>query len=183
MAFNPSTGKWEYENPAVSNQLTGLLSKNTDYMKAATTSGLKTANKRGLLNSSIAVGAAHDSAIKNALPVASQDAAQISQQNLQRGQFDHDAGQLDKQLGTQKELAYANIASYDREKAAALGASFENSYAEIYRTIAQNENLPAKVRDSYLAHAATIRDSNYNFMSQLYGIEIDWGDAGGEAAP
>ncbi len=174
MAFDPQTGKWEYESADVGKQLTGLLGKSSPYLTAARTGAMKTANSRGLLNSSIAAGAGENAAIKSALPIASQNADQISQQNLQAGQFGHEAKQLGTQLQSQEDIAYANIARLDREKSAALSAAYENSYTEAFRTIGQNENLPAKVRDKYLKHLATIRDHNYRLLEQLYSVDIDW---------
>ena len=58
----------------VQGQMTGLLSGNSDYMKINEAKGAAMANSRGLLNSSMAVGAARKAAIESALPIASQDA-------------------------------------------------------------------------------------------------------------
>jgi hypothetical protein len=174
MAYNSTTGVWDPESADVGKQVTGLLSKGGDYMKAATAGATKAANRRGLINSSISAGAGVDAAIKSALPIASQNAQQIHQQNLQTGQFGHEAGQLGKQIESTEKMGFANIAAHDREKTLAGLAAFENSYGEIFRTIGQNEALPAAVRDKYLAQAAKMRDSNMNLVSQLYGVELDW---------
>lgn len=85
----PSTGEWEEppeymmdtsEAPktvddldTVENRLTGLINKDSDYMKLAETRALQDMNSRGILNSSLAVGAAHAAAIEAALPIAQQD--------------------------------------------------------------------------------------------------------------
>ena len=66
---------------SVANQLAGLLSSNSPYMKAAREAGLRQANSRGLLNSSIAAGNAEAAAIAAAAPIAGQDAGQIHQRN------------------------------------------------------------------------------------------------------
>ncbi|WP_020409802.1 hypothetical protein [Hahella ganghwensis] len=65
----------------VSGQLTGLLSQDNPYMKRAEQNALRTANSRGLLNSTMAVGAAHGAAIDAALPIAQQDAATYHDQS------------------------------------------------------------------------------------------------------
>lgn len=174
MAYNATTGKWEQEDASVSNRVTGLMSKNNPYMQQARTRGMQSANRRGLLNSSMAVGAAEGEAYSAAVPIASQEASQVHQRNMQQGQFDHDAGQLGKQIESQEKLGFANIAAHDREKAAALAAAMENSYAEMFRTIGQNADLPAAVRDKYLQHAGTVRDNNLRLVEQLYGITLDW---------
>lgn len=58
----------------VSNQISGLLSKENQYVKAARASGERTAARRGLQNSSIAAQAGEMGAISAALPIAASDA-------------------------------------------------------------------------------------------------------------
>lgn len=63
------------ENKAtVSGQMTGLLNQNSPYMQAATAGAMRTANNRGLLNSSISAGEGVKSAIETSMPMAQQDA-------------------------------------------------------------------------------------------------------------
>jgi hypothetical protein len=50
---------------------------------------LKAANSRGLLNSSMAVGASQDAVLKNALPIAAQDASQAFQKNMAARGFEY----------------------------------------------------------------------------------------------
>jgi hypothetical protein len=73
------------DNELVSNQLNGLLAPGSQYIDLARQSGLDTANSRGLLNSSMAAGAAQAEAIKAALPIAQGNAQAYNaaaQQNL-----------------------------------------------------------------------------------------------------
>ena len=99
------------ERGTVAGQMRGLLAENSPYLQVARTGALQTAAGRGLLNSSIAAGAGEEAAIKQALPIAQQDAqtyADIGKQNaktisdsllnLQVGQLEH-----------QKNLANAKI--------------------------------------------------------------------------
>ena len=44
----------------------------------------------------------------------------------------------------------------------------------MFSSLQQNPELPAPVRDQYLAHAGKIRDSNMALVEQLYGIGLDW---------
>lgn len=62
--------------------LSSMTTKDTPYMKAARTNGLQASASRGLLNSSMAVGASEASAIKAAAPFALQDSQSYIQQNL-----------------------------------------------------------------------------------------------------
>lgn len=58
----------------VENRVAGIIAKNSPLMKQAQTAASKAMNARGLLNSSMAVGAAQDATIRTALPIAQQDA-------------------------------------------------------------------------------------------------------------
>ena len=73
-----------YENDDVVAQLNRITSQDSDYMKLARTSGLQTANKRGLLNSSIAAGASQAAAIASAAPLALQNSQSMAARNLER---------------------------------------------------------------------------------------------------
>jgi hypothetical protein len=66
----------------VSANLDRLLESNSTYMKRARSQGRQAANRRGLLNSSMAAGAAQASAIDAALPIASQQADIAAQSDL-----------------------------------------------------------------------------------------------------
>jgi hypothetical protein len=72
------------EDASVEKQLTGLLADNSLYMQAARKGGIRTAARRGLLNSTIAAGAGEAAAIAAAAPIASQQAAQIHAANQSR---------------------------------------------------------------------------------------------------
>lgn len=74
-------GTWSPETTSVATKLDSLLSSDSQYIKAARASGTQQAAKRGLLNSSIAAGAAETAAITAALPIASQDAQAIENRN------------------------------------------------------------------------------------------------------
>ena len=58
----------------VSNQLSGLLAKNNPYIQQAVNAANLQASRRGMLNTGAAAGFATDAAIKQALPIAQQDA-------------------------------------------------------------------------------------------------------------
>lgn len=162
MPFNPD-GTWKPESADVSSRVTGLIKTDSPLMTAARTKGLQTANRRGLLNSSISVQAGEQAALDVALPIASQEAAQVHQANI---------GSMD--IGSKEKVASMNVAANDREKATAAAAAMGNSYAEAFRTIASAHDLPADSRDKYLEHLGRLRDSNMNLVEQLYGIDLDW---------
>ena len=101
----------DQERGTVAGQMRGLLAENSPYLQVARTGAMQTAAGRGLLNSSMAAGAGEEAAIRQALPIAQQDAqtyADLGKQNaktisdsllnLQVGQLEH-----------QKNLANAKI--------------------------------------------------------------------------
>lgn len=72
------------ENDSVSERIAAITAQDSPLMEQARTSGLKLANSRGLLNSTMAIGAAQDSTYRAATPIASQEAAQAAGRNAQR---------------------------------------------------------------------------------------------------
>lgn len=83
MAYDPVTGQWKPEDTSVERRVTGLLSKESPLMKQAATQGAQASNRRGLMNSSMGVQAGQASRVAAALPIASQDAGQAHEKNLQ----------------------------------------------------------------------------------------------------
>jgi len=112
-----------YDPVNVEDRLTGLLNKDSDYMKANTTKALQMSNNRGLANSSMAVGAGRLAAIESALPIATQDAAAQNQ----AGQWNSNAV---NQFGLANQAAN-NRASFDN-------ANFLNT-SDQFNATAQNQ--------------------------------------------
>lgn len=73
---------------SVAGQLSGLLSSNSPYIKAAEETAKRTSNARGLLNSTMAATAGQKAAIESALPIAQQDAQYRQQMGLQTQEGD-----------------------------------------------------------------------------------------------
>ena len=88
----------------VEDRMTGLLSKSSPYMKVARTGAKKQAASRGLLNSTIAAGAGEDAAIKNALPIASQDAGAYNAMETQEYQQKATEDLLGQETGYKSDL-------------------------------------------------------------------------------
>ncbi len=79
-----SGGNYAYTREAqddamVENRLNNLTASDSRYIQQARQGALRQANRRGLLNSSIAAGAAEGEAIRAGLPIASQDASTVDQ--------------------------------------------------------------------------------------------------------
>lgn len=73
------------KSASVADNVAKITSQDSPLMQQAKTQGLQTANRRGLLNSSIAVGAAQNAVIQAATPIASQDAS-IAANSYEAGQ-------------------------------------------------------------------------------------------------
>jgi hypothetical protein len=112
--YNAQTGEIDPAN-TVEGRLSSILAQDSAYMKRARQIGLREAGRRGLINSSIAAGAAAGAMTDRALPVAQQDAAMgfeqstINQAAVNRAReftsgAENTASNLNAQLGTQVEL-------------------------------------------------------------------------------
>jgi hypothetical protein len=114
MAYD-AQDQWKPEDDSVKKQITGMMSSDSPYMKAARNKGHQFANQRGMMNSSIAGQAAEAAAINAALPIAQQDASQIAaknsadlgfkhQQSLNTQTQGHQMEQIDKEDSIRKDL-------------------------------------------------------------------------------
>ena len=93
------------KDSTVEGRLEGLLSQSNPYIDRARTEAAQYSNRRGMLNSSMAAGAAEGAAIDRALPIAQQDArANLEQQFLNQGYSNDEAKALADQSVTQNNL-------------------------------------------------------------------------------
>lgn len=81
MAYD-ANGFWKPEDDNVVSQTTGLMAGDSPLIKQARSQGEAAANRRGLLNSSISAGASEGAAYAAAIPLASQQSAQIHAKNM-----------------------------------------------------------------------------------------------------
>lgn len=113
------------ENDLVQGRMDGLLNSGSQYMQSAKESGLRTAQSRGLLNSSLAAGQSQAAAIEAALPIAQQDSQSLVdagmtgyegkiQGELARQGYDQSLGTISAQEGASSRLsAQENDAASD----------------------------------------------------------------------
>ena len=85
----------------VAGQVNGLISQNSPLLQQTQTKALEQANQRGLLNSSMAVGAAQSALYSAALPIAQADAAtsqiQVDDRHASTGVLRQATTQVDRQ--------------------------------------------------------------------------------------
>jgi len=109
--YTPYTDVQGQVNPesTVEGRLSGLLSQNNDYIKRARTEAEQFANRRGMLNTSMAAGAAEGAAIDRALPIAQQDAASFLKQQFINQGYSNDAAEYLAQQSVTRENLEAGL--------------------------------------------------------------------------
>lgn len=83
MAMNDGAD-WGGKDDNVAKRIAQITSENSPLMQQARTTGLQQANRRGLSNSSMAVGASQAEAIRAAAPIASQEATLSAESRAQQ---------------------------------------------------------------------------------------------------
>jgi hypothetical protein len=96
------------KDDGVATRVAALTSEDSPLMQQARTAGLQQANARGVLNSSIGIGAAQDSAIRAALPIAQQEAQEAANSNSQRYDLAAQMDRLRAQAGFNSQAAAEN---------------------------------------------------------------------------
>ena len=97
------------DDSTVEGRMSGLLSQNSDYIQRARTNADRMSNRRGMFNSSMAMGAAEGAAIDRALPIAQQDAATFAKQQFLNQGYDNDAAQYLAEQSVQRENLEAGL--------------------------------------------------------------------------
>lgn len=134
----------------VQGQMADIIAQDSPLQQLATTSALQQANTRGLINSSMAVGAAQDAVIRSALPIAQQDAqtqAAAAQLNVTEanklGMFGAELSSKDQQfnISEQNKFLMANLDNANKVKLAEINTS--------YQTLVEQNRGAATLYDTY----------------------------------
>ncbi|SKB32299.1 hypothetical protein [Sphingopyxis flava] len=134
----------------IAGRINELTSKDSAWMRGARTEGMKQANRRGLVNSSIGIGAAQREAISAAAPIASQE----SQQRLQR------------------DVSAAQLAAQERGQLLDAFTQQMGAYQQSLSNTLANDKIPSGSRS---AVQNSLRDQlNYglSWMQKLYGVTV-----------
>lgn len=258
MAYSAANGggsTWTPEDDKVDSEVSRITSAGGPLMQQAKTDGLATAQRRGLLNSSMAVGAAQGAVINAALPMAQQNAQQTATKNLSSQEYGQSRGLQEQQFGystklaeqkygydsrlsdqayqqsrvlsdqeyqqdlqrtqlkgnwdsrlqqekatqdsalsdqdyrqkigllsidnaSKEKIASWNVSQYEKERAMSALTSMESLYASEFNSLANNTDLPAEARNTYLQHIGSLRDSSLKLVEQMYGIDLNWASPG-----
>lgn len=149
------------DKSTVQNQIAGIVSSGSPLNTLAEAEANKQANRRGLLNSSIAVGAGQKAVLQSALPIAQQDASTNAAADAANAQYSNSASQFNAgaqnaasqtnaQLGTQVSLANSNQTL--QQSLAQIQANTQMSLADKNNqtnlTIARNDNTTKQLLQS-----------------------------------
>jgi len=121
----------------VEGRLGNILNSESPLMKQAETTGLQLANKRGVLNSSMAIGAAQGEMIKSALPIASQDASTLDLRDRvnmdatnQERQFNTSADNVEGQFNATNDQQMELTNTDATNRASEFGANAQNNVSQ-----------------------------------------------------
>lgn len=168
-------------NSTVAGQLTGLLNKDNPYMKRAETAGLQYANKRGLLNSTFGVNAAHGAAIDRALPIAQADAATYNNQSLTNQGYSNDARKTNAAEANEASRFNAanqqqvNLANQNAENEASRFNAANQQQTELANQEALNragEYNASNAQQTNLANQASENDTNRFNATQNTNVSL-----------
>lgn len=152
------------DNELATNRLNQITAQDSPYMQNAARRGLEVANRRGLLNSSIASGSSQRAALEAATPLAMQEAAAFQtaqQENLasMNANLQQTRSIANDMLGQQRQLS-------DNESGRSAAAA--NQRAQIDAQLrAQREQLAFQGEQSGLDRAHQIGMSDMQFQQDL----------------
>ena len=167
-----AAAQFEPADASVATQLGKVLASDSPLLTQARTRAAQVANRRGLLNSSLAVQAGEAAAFDVALPIASQEAAQVQQRNLQGRQIASTEGLAGRELGSRAELQAAELGSRTELQAAELASREAVSQAGLaaQERIAAS-NIASFDRDRATSAVALIDNSYQTAFSTIAGNE------------
>ncbi len=137
----------------IADRVSAITAKDSPLMRQARTTGLQTANRRGLINSSIAGGAAESAAISAATPIASQE--------------------MQQEYGW--DVNAANNAKDERTAILNTYAQLSGDMMNAQSQTLSNDKIPSATRTAVQNSISGTFRAGMDFMSNLYGAKIGWG--------
>jgi hypothetical protein len=167
----------------VEGRMTGLIDQNSRYMQQARDNAAQQANRRGLINSSIAAGAGEEAAIKSALPIAQQDAqtfydqAKTNQSAINQFKQNEQAFDMNKSLKEQEQrhvmdrinvdqINKENFAKLDAQLGMLKDANSANLNAQ-FEQIKTDMQLSAEMKRGFAEKAALILDNAQTAIKEI----------------
>lgn len=174
----PPPVRWDITpQQTVAGQLQPLLASGSPLMSLAATQANQQAQSRGLLNSSLAVGAGQNALIQNALPIATSDADVYARSAGYNAQTPNQFAQADVlsqnqarqfNAGNQLQVAMANANAQNQAGQFNTGNQFQSQQAQLERNFNQQQTLFQANVQASLDQIAN--EANFNRQSQaIYG--------------
>ena len=157
---SPPSAPFDPADASVATQLGKVLASDSPLLTQARTRAAQVANRRGLLNSSLAVQAGEAAAFDVALPIASQEAGQIQQRNLQGRQIASTEGLASRELGSREALTREALSSQERTTAAEIAG----------RQAVSEAGIAAQERISASGIAAFDREKSTAAVAQIDAV-------------
>lgn len=194
MPFN-SKGEWEYEDASVATRVNNFTASGNPLIAQARAQGVQAANRRGLMNSSIAASAAEGEAFRVATPIAMQEAQQAFQGNqgaatraseLERTNIQErganqrlatqEAGQMGRlQFGENAATVRQReqIEASTQNQREALGAEFERlRYSNNAEDQRQARNIQAQMQQLDVTERGAMQRLNTTEAGQLQRLQL-----------
>jgi hypothetical protein len=166
-ANQAATTNWNVTAPqTVQSQVQGIIASNSPLMQQAQTGALQQMNQRGLMNSSMAVGAAQDAVIRQALPIAQQDAQTYSRS----GEFNANAANQMAQFNTGAENTARQFGASASNQASLANQAAQNTAAQF---TAGASNQAALSNQAAQNTAAQFTAGAANTASQQYAQSLN----------
>ena len=165
------------KSETVAGNLNDLLNQDSAYMQSARNSALGQANSRGLINSSIAIGAGQTAAINAALPIAQQDASAASASGLsaqnanQSNQTAGFQGYINSSLAEQNNDSAASLKQMevDQSNKAAFTSAVSPIMQQTQDAIQKIQALPDSVMDAD-TKTKRINEITAQMQSDVYSV-------------
>lgn len=163
-ASQPKLQSQPYKPTSSANDnLNQMTSSDSLYMQQARQSGLNSAARRGLLNSSIAAGASQGAAIQAAAPIAQADAQTQHQKEQTQAQIDYNKWSKGKDVQANIQGEYTNAIN-----------QLMSDYATNINQIETAAGLKQEEKDKMIMNAIARRDADMAFYKSLYSAMPVW---------
>ncbi len=184
------------DQETVAGQLTGLLAKNNSYLQAARSNAADTMRSRGMLQSSIGVGAGETAAIEAAAPIAAQDASTYAASGLsaQNANQDMTKQTQEQQMTAQREklaagytmeqnkfLAnadyqklMANLSSEDKRSFNSSMASLSQQYINEFNAVQRDTSMSTEGKGIAMENLQSEFAAKAKSLSSIFGYKVNW---------
>jgi len=164
MATNTDLGSVNVDESITgAGRLDKMLKSDSPLMKRAETKGKQYANKRGLLNSSMAAGASQGAMIDAASPIAMQDSNNLMQSALSDQRFDQEKSLLDTK-------AYANLRGQYLDSYSSMINEANINISEIQSA----EGIPAEEKAKMIDQQIAMRDADVAGLERIFREQPMW---------